>query len=87
MTHLRMIAGSIFLGLTLMACSRPQSAGNADGKHETPSEIAGKLAYKANKAAEKAATAAGREIRKSAIEAHQGYKEAQRQDRQKAKDK
>ena len=82
--HLRLIAGSIFLGLTLTACSRPQSA---DGRHQTPAEIAGKLAYKANKAAEKAATAAGREIRKSAIEAHQGYKEAQRKDHEKAKEK
>jgi hypothetical protein len=83
----RLITGSILLGLTLTACSRPQPGSNADGKHPSPAEAVGKLAYKANKAAEKAATAAGREIRKSAIEAHQGYKEAQRQDREKAKEK
>jgi hypothetical protein len=85
--QLRLVTGSILLGLMLTACSRPQPGNNADSKRQTPAEVVGKLAYKANKAAEKAVTAAGREIRKSAIEAHQGYKEAQRQDREKAKEK
>jgi hypothetical protein len=87
MTQLRMITGSVLLGLTLSACSRPEPGSKADSQHQTPSEVVGKLAYKANKAAEKAATATGREIRKSAVEAHKGYKEAQRQDREKVKDK
>ena len=81
------LAASIFPALLLAACSRSQPAKDANGEHPTPAEAVGKMVYKANKKVEKAAAAAGRQIKKSATEAHKGYKEAQEQDREKAKAK
>jgi hypothetical protein len=81
------LAASMLLALSLAACSRSQPAKDQNGEHPTPAEAVGKMLYKANKKVEKAAAAAGRQIKKSAAEAHKGYKEAQQQDREKAKAK
>ena len=83
----RIIISSVLVALSLGACSRSKSANDADRDRQTPAEAVGKMIYKANKEAEKAAAAAARELRKSAVEAHKGYKEAQQQDREKAKAK
>jgi len=74
--------GVIVLAIWLGACSR-----NSDAERErrqqdqTAGEKAGKAAYWASKRAEKALKSAAREVGKAAEQAHQGWSEAEREDR------
>ena len=74
----------IVLAIWLGACSR-----NSDAERErrqrdqTAGEKVGKAAYWASKRAEKALKGAARDVGKAAQQAHQGWTEAEREDRAK----
>jgi hypothetical protein len=78
------IIAIIVLGMTLAACSRNRDAERERRKQdETAGEKVGKAAYWASKRAEKALRSAARDLGRAAEQAHQGWSEAEREDRAK----
>jgi hypothetical protein len=74
----------IVLATGLGACSRTSDAERERRQRDqTASEKVGKAAYWASKRAEKALKGAAREAGKAAQQAHQGWTEAEREDRAK----
>ncbi|MGI8959940.1 MAG: hypothetical protein ACR2IV_09300 [Bryobacteraceae bacterium] len=69
---------------SLGGCSRnSQAERERRQQDQTAGEKAGRAAYWASKKAEKAAKSAAREIGKAARQAHQGWSDAERDDRAK----
>jgi hypothetical protein len=74
----------IVLATWLGACSRNSAAESERRQQDqTAGERAGKAAYWASKRAEKALKSAARDVGKAAQQAHQGWTEAEREDRAK----
>jgi hypothetical protein len=74
----------IVLATYLGACSRNSAAERErQQQDQTAGERAGKAAYWASKRAEKALKSAARDVGKAAQQAHQGWTEAEREDRAK----
>lgn len=83
---LRAGAGSLLLAgmLTLGGCTRStESAAQRHNDANTPAGKVGKAAHTVAVHAEKAAKVAGRELAKAAHQAHEGWKEAAREDKSK----
>ena len=78
------IIAAIALATWLTACSRNSpSERERRQQDQTAGEKAGRAAYWASKKAEKAVKNAARDIGKAAKQAHQGWSEAEREDRAK----
>jgi uncharacterized lipoprotein NlpE involved in copper resistance len=73
--------------LTLLGCGRRQQDRDASQRNEQDRKSAafkaGEIGHELSKEAGKAAAAAGRELRKDAHEAHEGWKQAEHEDRAK----
>lgn len=74
------VAVVIGLALTSVSCSRQEDGGKKSAAHEV-----GKVGYEVTKEAEKVAKKAGEKIKEATHEASQGWKEAQRAEKTKAK--
>lgn len=78
------IIAVVVLATSLAACSKNSQAERARQEHDqTAGEKAGRAAYWASKKAEKAVKNAARDLGKAAKQAHQGWSEAEREDRAK----
>jgi hypothetical protein len=74
----------ILLGTWLAACSRNRDAERERKQQDqTAGEKVGRAAYWASKRAEKALKSAARDAGRAAQQAHQGWTEAEREDRAK----
>ena len=73
----------VLIACELSGCSGSHQADEDHSTRRTVGEVAGKLAYKASRQAEKAAVVAGRDLHRTAIQAHKGWKEAAEEDRAK----
>ena len=88
MSLLRLGPAVLLMGAlaTLGGCSRStESAGQRHADANTPAGKLGKAAHTVAVHTEKAAKAAGRELGKAAHQAHEGWKEAAREDKNNGK--
>ncbi len=77
-----MIIAVMLLGAFSSGCSRRRDAERERARQDqTAGEKAGRAAYWASKRAEKAIKGAARDVGKAAKQAHEGWSEAEREDR------
>ena len=81
--HLRPLGAILFLSaLALTACGPRESAAEGRDDANSPAGKLGQAAHKAAVEADKAGRVVGRELNKAAHDAHEGWKEEARKDRE-----